>query len=163
MTLGGTHKSSGVAVAKGIGWEMARQLWYNSFTKLRAEASFYEAALTQSALAARLGPAALSAVSCAWYAVGVFELPDMFGRNVVCPAGSPGSAPTPDVKRKESSCDGVSDGVVCNSVAPYSAFVCKNGGVAGGTMCSDFSKRCRKKSSADWTAALAKNGTLVCE
>ena len=39
IVLGGVHKTSHVAVASGIGWERARELFYDSFTKLAPHAN----------------------------------------------------------------------------------------------------------------------------
>jgi len=160
MTLGGTHKTSKVTVARGLGWERARRLWFNSFSKLTSKATFYQAALVQLTHAAAEGLDVLSNVACAWFAVGVLDPTDMRIRNVACGAPPPSSG---GGGAKRSSCEGVADGLVCNSQAPYSAMICKSGMFSGSVLCQDLSKRCRAKSADDFTASLAQNGTLVCE
>lgn len=156
MTLGGTHKSSKATVARGIGWEAARTLWFHSFTRLTPQATFFQAASVQMAQAAVQGLDVLSAVACAWFAVGVVDTTDMRLRNIACGAA-------PDRSRGPSSCDGVANGYVCNSSAPYSAMICRNGNFSGAVLCSDLGQRCKPRSTADYSAALNPDNSLICE
>lgn len=153
MTLGGTHRMTDITVAKGIGWDKAQKLWYESFTKLWPQATFYQAALVQTAHAATMGVETLMAVTCAWRAVGVLDAIDVQSRDVSCPAAAP---------RAITNCDGVEDGIVCNSVVPYSASVCKNRKFASTMHCPHAGQRCKPRSPTDPTATV-EGGILVCE
>lgn len=159
MTVGGVHSSSHVSVAKGIGWPKARELWYRTFTALRPQSTFLEAALAQVSEASRQGPEILQTVACAWHAVGVFALnaethPALVG--LACPTA-------PKSTKRGSTCAGVESGAVCNENAPFSAYICLNGTIAGGAVCADGSKRCKKAAPDDFTATVGSDGWLVCE
>lgn len=154
MTAGGRH--SGVTVANGIGWDAAEKLWFRTLTAAQPRSTFKSVALAQVAEVARNTPQHLQAVACAWHAVGVIDpLGPAFSpvlSGVTCPA-------------KASSCDGVMDGVVCNSQAPFAAFRCKNGVSAHSMMCNLAAgkARCRQVSPTDWTGSLGPDGYPVCD
>jgi len=158
MTVGGVHETSKIAVAKGIGWAVARDLWYRTFTGLHPQSTLFQAAVAQVSHASRLGPETLQSVACAWNAVGVLTL-----HGLVHPALEGMACPAPSSPRHGSTCEGVANGYVCNEHAPFSAFFCVNGAIAGGVLCSDGSKRCKKASPEDFTATLGSDGSLVCE
>jgi MYXO-CTERM domain-containing protein len=78
MTIGGTNKTSGIAVSGGIGWEKAEQLWYRAATQyFGATSDFKAAAQATLTAAADLGfsESNKATVECAWIAVGVITTP----------------------------------------------------------------------------------------
>ena len=78
MTIGGTNKTSKVAVANGIGWEKAEQLWYRAATEyFGAMTDFKGAAQGTLSAATDLGysEANKATIECAWIAVGVITTP----------------------------------------------------------------------------------------
>ena len=172
MTVGGTHTTSQVSVAKGIGWKNAREIWFMSMTSVGPQTTFTQAALAQLSEAARRGPEVLQAVGCAWIAVGVFDNTRSIDPRLAllaCPGGAaPGPAPAPPPgaapgPNEASSCAGRTDAIVCNETAPVSAYVCKNGGIIGAALCADLAQHCKHPSPSDWTAKLNPAGQLICE
>ncbi|MDB4937210.1 MAG: family peptidase [Labilithrix sp.] len=176
MTLGGTNRTSKITVANGIGWKAARELWYTTLTNLRPQATFWDAALAQIAVASTKGPETFTAVACAWYAVGAIELgtgftidPRLVG--LTCPvatdppkpADPPRSAPSQSSVTGDGGCIGRGNVIVCNDTAPSSAIVCKNGGIVGTSFCADLAQQCKRASAMDPTASLDADGALVCE
>ena len=166
MVLGGLHKGSKVAVAKGVGWEKGRELWYNSFTKLGPNSNFATAAYTQLAIATTRGVEFMTAVACAWFAVGVFDPVDLSARNVVCVGSNPTSAPPPAAPAPPSSasgggCNGRTSGYVCNDGAPGFATPCNASAMT--VYCADTAQRCKRASASDATATVGSTGVLTCE
>ena len=167
MVLGGVHKGSRVAVAKGIGWEKGRELWYNSFTKLGPHSNFATAAYTQLAIATTQGVESMTAVACAWFAVGVFDPVDLRIRNVACAGSNPSSAsppaapPAPPPAEPAAGCAGRTTGYVCNDGTPGSATPCDASAVT--VFCADTTQRCTKASTTDATATVDGTGVLTCE
>ena len=162
MTLGGVHKSSKVAVAKGIGWEASRALWYNSFTKLAPSSNYPMAAYLQLAVAATQGPDVLGAVGCAWFAVGVLDPFDLIARNVACVGSNPAPPPAaPPTTASASGCNGRTSGYVCGEGTPGFAYACNT--TAPGAYCADNTQQRKKTSPTDATASVAADGTLACE
>lgn len=73
MTSGGTG-TTGVVVARGIGWEKAEKVWYRANTTYLNETSDFAAAATATASAGKdlsLTQEELNIIDCAWKAVGV--------------------------------------------------------------------------------------------
>jgi len=164
MVLGGIHKSSKVAVAKGIGWEKARELWYNSFIKLGPNSNFATAAYTQLAIATTQGPEAATAVACAWFAVGVLDPVDLRVRDIVCVGSNPASTPpvaAPPPAPSGSGCNGRTTGYVCNDGAPGFATPCNASAMP--VYCADTATRCKRASASDATATVDPEGALTCE
>ena len=164
MTLGGVHKNSKVAVAHGIGWEKARQLWYNSFTKLGPTSNFSMAAYTQLAQAFTQGLDVVTAVACAWFAVGVLDPVDLRARSVACVGSNPAPPPSPPATKpitSASGCNGRTSGHVCSDATPGFATAC-NAAVPD-VFCADLGQRCKKASATDATARVSADGALVCE
>jgi hypothetical protein len=157
MTVGGRHKGSKVNVARGLGWDASIKLWYRTFTNLHPQASFHDAALSQVAEAARNKPDQLQTVACAWHAVGVIN-PLGAGfhpalQNVTCPA-------------KMSSCEGISDGLICDSQASFAVLRCKDGkfvNMAASCNIAGGKTKCRHPSDDDYTAAIGPDGYAVCD
>ena len=167
MTVGGTHRKSKITIAKGIGWERSRVLWYRTVTGLSANAKMIDAATAQVREAAKLGLEDAITVACAWHAVGVLDLDpkiDPHLASIACstkPAAAPVTAPRP-APPAGPSCEGRASGFVCSDVTPYFAYACLEGTIAGGIACADVTQRCVKASTADWTASVSSDGTLVC-
>jgi len=169
MTVGGTNKTSGISVAKGIGWKTARELWYETLTALRPQATFSDAALVQLTAALRRGPDVWLAVACAWLAVGVVEANGALDPRLallVCPAPPAAAPPAPargSGVAPASGCAGHGNAVLCDDTTPFSATVCKNGGIVGTAFCADTATHCKRTSASDPTATLDGQGQLVCE
>ncbi|MCU1348786.1 MAG: Zinc metalloproteinase precursor, partial [Acidobacteria bacterium] len=161
MTAGGVHRTSKIAVAKGIDWKPARELWYDTFTKLGPDADYKTAALAQVTEALRRGPDVFQAVACAWYAVGVIKLdvhPALTG--LLCPAppapGAPATPKTPD-------CQGRDNGWFCSDNVKNTAVHCKGGASDSGAFCADPEQKCKKAAIDDWTANVSATGEVSCE
>jgi Zn-dependent metalloprotease len=161
MTAGGVHRTSNLGVAKGIDFKAARELWYDTFTKLGPDADFKTAALAQVTEAFKRGPELFQAVACAWYAVGVINLglhPALVG--LACPAPpAPGATPpskTPD-------CQGRDNGWFCSDNVKNSAVHCKGGAADTGAFCADPDQTCKKAAVDDWTAAVSATGEVSCQ
>jgi bacillolysin len=162
MTVGGVHQHSKVGVPKGLDWKMARELWYDTFTKLGPRADFRTAAEAQVREALTKGPEALQAVACAWYAVGVFaELPRAAAQ-IVCGAPTEKAALAP-APAKGPGCTGRASGHVCSENVPNTALRCDNGNVVDALYCKDSKTKCKKAGADDWTASVHPDGSLVCE
>lgn len=161
MTAGGVHRTSKIAVAKGIGWKPARELWYDTFTKLGPDADFKTAALAQVTESFKRGPELFQAVACAWYAVGVINLglhPALVG--LACPApAAPGAAPP----AKAPDCQGRDNGWFCSDNVKNSAVHCKGGAADTGAFCADPDQTCKKASVDDWTATVSATGEVSCQ
>jgi Zn-dependent metalloprotease len=161
MTAGGVHRTSKFGVAKGIGFKAARELWYDTFTKLAPDADFKTAALAQVTEAFNRGPDVFQAVACAWYAVGVINLglhPALVG--LACPAppapGTPPTSKTPD-------CQGRDNGWFCSDNVKNSAIHCKGGAADTGAFCADPDQTCKKAAADDWTATVSPSGEVSCQ
>ena len=156
MVKGGTHY--GYGIPKAIGWEASRTIWYRAMTHLGSRASFLQAAEAQVAEARHFGTTGFLATACAWIAVGVLPASRLGDGKGICQEtlelGK--SAPT-------GGCSGIDDGYACNESAPYSAYVCKKGSIAGGLNCADTSKVCRRQSKSDPRASVDPNGRLICD
>lgn len=168
LQVGGTNTTSGVSVAKGIGWKAAREIWYETLTALRPQATFSDAALAQVNAAWRRGPEVALAVGCAWYAVGVVDTTGSLDPRLallVCPPAAPAAPPPPGGSsvNEPNPCAGHGDHLVCDSFAPATAVVCKSGVRVNIALCADPGQRCRKTSESDPTASLGSDGALVCE
>lgn len=160
MTAGGVHGRSGMAVAKGIDWPTARQLWFYTFTRLSPDADFKTAALAQVTEAKNRGFDVLHAVACAWYAVGVLapELhPALAG--LVCPA--PGAPPP--VAPGSPDCQGSGGGWFCSNSVKNSAVQCAGGAVVNSAFCADTAQSCKKTSADNAAAAVSAVGEVSCE
>ena len=75
MTVGGTG-TTGVVVAKGIGWDKAEKVWYRANTMYLTETSDFAAAAQATAKAGTdlaLTQEEMNIIDCAWKAVGVVE------------------------------------------------------------------------------------------
>jgi thermolysin len=155
MVKGGSHY--GFAVPTALGWERSRTIWYRAMTQLGSSATFLQAAEAQMNEARRIGPNAFLATACAWIAVGVVPETRIVNARGVCRETIElGKAPATE------GCNGIENGYACNASAPYSAYVCKGGSIAGGINCADTSKRCRRASATDPRATVDTNG-LVCD
>lgn len=78
MTIGGTNKTSKIAVSNGIGWEKAEQLWYRAATEYFGAMTDFKAAAQATLTAATdLGysESNKATIECAWIAVGVITTP----------------------------------------------------------------------------------------
>ena len=165
MTVGGVHARSNLGVARGIGWEVARELWYETFTKLAPDADFRTAALAQIVEAARRGVDVLQAVGCAWSAVGVVPLsvhPAL--ALLTCPApAAPDAGGGGSPKAKGPNCDDRASGWACSGNVKNTALQCKDGFVVGGVFCADPDQVCKKTAVDDWTATVSPAGAVTCE
>jgi Zn-dependent metalloprotease len=163
MTLGGLHRLSRVAVAKGIGWETSRQLWYNSFTRLTPLSNYVIAAYAQLAVALTQGVDVAAAVGCAWFAVGVLDPIDLRARNILCVGSNPPQppAPSPSAITSSGGCNGRTTGYVCSEGTPGFALACQLG--APPVYCADTQQVCKMASPSDPTAAVSADGVVVCE
>jgi hypothetical protein len=161
MTAGGIHRTSKVAVAKGMGWKPARELWYDTFTKLGPDADFKTAALAQITEASRRGAEVFLPAACAWYAVGAFQLnahPLLVG--LACPAPPAlGAAPKPTTP----DCQGRDNGWFCSDNVKNSAVHCKGGAADTGAFCADPEQTCKKAAVDDWTATVSPSGEVSCQ
>ncbi|MBX3193161.1 MAG: M4 family metallopeptidase, partial [Labilithrix sp.] len=166
MTVGGTNQTSGVSVAKGIGWKAAREIWFGTLTNLTPQSTFTIAALAQFTVAWARGADVPRAVGCAWHAVGVLELNAAFDprlATLVCPPAASAPPPAKSGIVESQGCMGRGDVVLCDDKEPSSATVCKNGGVVGTMVCADTAMRCKRVSPSDPTAVLDADGELACE
>jgi MYXO-CTERM domain-containing protein len=78
MTMGGTNKTSGIAVANGIGWEKAEQVWYRAATQYFGATTDFKAAAQATLTAATdlgFSESNKATIECAWIAVGVITTP----------------------------------------------------------------------------------------
>ncbi|HMI83947.1 MAG TPA: M4 family metallopeptidase [Polyangiaceae bacterium] len=106
MTMGGTNKTSKIAVTNGIGWEKAEQVWYRAATQyFGATSDFKAAAQGTLSAAADLGysESNKATIECAWIAVGVITTPsacrtviDDGGTTIDTAAPDGGGGPTTD-------------------------------------------------------------------
>lgn len=162
MTVGGTHKKSKVTIARGIGWELSRKLWFKTITGLSKHAHFVDAATAQVREAASLGPDVLRAVACTWHAVGVLALDpriDPLLAAIGCgpaPAEPPAAAAAP-----VAGCNGRSSGYVCSDATPGFAYACNAGALPA--YCADSAQHCKRASASDGAASVGADGVLVCE
>ncbi|CAN5715237.1 hypothetical protein BH11MYX4_BH11MYX4_36370 [soil metagenome] len=166
MALGGVHQTSNVSVPSPIGWERAAVLWYQTFTRLREQATFQEAAIKQLAWVAQFDPASIAAVGCAWHAVGALALDariSPLAATLICPI-VPASPPMPPPSSTPSAaCAGNANGWTCDPAAPSSAYACNGGAAAGTAACADSAEHCKPRSSTDPTATVDPAGALLCE
>ncbi|MDB5212591.1 MAG: putative zinc metalloprotease, partial [Myxococcaceae bacterium] len=175
MTLGGVHQTSNVSVPSPMGWEKAAVLWYETFTRLREQATFQEAAVKQLAWAAQLDPASVQAVGCAWHAVGALPLDasiSPLAATLICPIVPPAPPPPPPPppgppgstsSTPSAACAGHANGWSCDPSAPASAFACNGGAPAGTVTCADLFAHCKPLSPTDMTATVDASGVLLCE
>lgn len=154
MTVGDPTKS----VHPPIGWEASAKLWFFSATHLSEKSGYRELAVAQLGAAfawTGWGSSTLSAVGCAWEAVGAFNASELASLGVRCPATLELAKPV------ASSCRDVVDGLVCAESPAALAYVCKGGQISGSVVCGDLQKACApgpgRKASTD--AA----GALVCQ
>ena len=160
MTAGGVHPQSKIAVAKGIDWPAARQLWFYTLTRLSPDADFKTAALAQVTEAKNRGFDVMHAVACAWYAVGVLapELhPALAG--LACPAPGASSSVAPSAP----DCQGRSSGWFCSNSIKNTAVQCAGGAVVHSAFCADTEQSCKKARVDDWTATVTPAGEVACE
>jgi Zn-dependent metalloprotease len=151
MTLGGGEGD--LVVKKGMGIEAARYVWFRAMTGLRnPRATFREAAYAQLFEAGALGPEAVASVGCAWAGVGVLKRSELDPWGNLC-----GTRP------HYTGCNMVGNGYACHEGAPYAAYVCKNGSIAGGINCVDVGHTCRRRGQNDWAASVDAGGRLVCD
>lgn len=151
MTLGGGEGD--LVVKKGLGIEGARYVWFRAMTGLRnPRATFREAAYAQLFEAGSLGIDAVAAVGCAWVGVGVLKRSELDPWGNLC-----------GTRQHYTGCNAVGNGYACHEGAPYAAYVCKNGSIAGGINCASIGDTCRRRSQTDWTASVDANGRLVCD
>lgn len=158
MTVGGTHKKSKVTIAKGIGWEASRQLWFKTITGLSSHAHFIDAAHAQVREAAAMGPEVLRAVACSWYAVGVLTLDATIDPILAALTCEPPGPPLPSGVTS-SRCSGASSGYVCND-GP-SAHACNV--ALPDVFCADPAQRCRRASPEDPSATVTGDRGLECD
>jgi Zn-dependent metalloprotease len=161
MTAGGVHRTSGLGVVEGMGWKPARELWYDTFTKLGPDADFKTAALAQVTESIKRGPEVFQAVACAWYAVGVLNLglhPALVG--LACPA-PPAPGATPPAKTPD--CQGRDNGWFCSDNVKNTAVHCEGGAADTGAFCADPDQTCRKAAIDDWTATVSATGEVSCQ
>ena len=151
MTLGGGEGD--LVVNKGMGLDAARYVWFRSMTGLRnPRATFREAAYAQLFEAVGLGPEAVASVGCAWVGVGVLKRAELDPWGNLC-----------GTRQHYTGCAMVGNGYACHEGAPYAAYICKNGSVAGGVYCKNVGHTCRRRGNGDWAASVDANGSLVCD
>ena len=170
MALGGVHQTSNVAVPSPMGWEKAAVLWYQTFTRLREQATFQEAAIKQLAWVAQFDPASITTVGCAWHAVGALALDariSPLAATLICPIVPPAlpAPPAPPMSSSSPStaCADHANGWVCDPASPASAYACNGGAAAGTVACADTAQRCKARSPSDPTATVDSDGALRCE
>ena len=152
MTIGGGLGY--YQVPKALGFEATRYIWFRAMTSLRnPRASFREAAMAQTFEAGLLGRDSLTSVGCAWMAVGVLT-PTDFG---------PWGGITCGDRSRLSDCAKIVNGYACHESAPYAAYVCRNGAIAGGILCDKLEQRCIRRGPYDLEARLDTLGQLACE
>ena len=110
MTYGGVHKTTGQQVPCGIGWDASGKLWWNVEKTLQPNPTFKSLALLTISAAKATGAlggasgipqSGVTAVACAWLAVGVIKADEVKQQaGVTCPAPDPSvvsaaSSPTP--------------------------------------------------------------------
>ena len=133
MTFGGKTKE--LAVERGLGFEASRYIWWETVTRAGdPNMSWRKLALSQTILAKNMGFETHASVACAWVAVGVLPRHEVDPDFTKC--GLPSSAPV------QASCAGVENGVVCSDITRNTAYICRNGAIAGAHYCLDLSKTC---------------------
>lgn len=150
MTVGGTHKSSGVRIVAPLGWNASLKLWYVTMVRGSMSAgatTLEEFAARQYALASTGGQ---QTVLCAWHAVGALSDSFLAKHNLKCN------------KIPEVDCSGRPDGYVCAGDYQYNVLLCKGGKKASNTWCP-APKACKSVSATDPTAVLDRSGKFVCE
>ena len=175
MTLGGTHAITNISVDSPLGFPASRVLWYETFTRLRPQATITEAALAQVTWTAKYDAAHLTTVACAWAAVKAVNVDSTLGAlipalaGIVCSKTPEGGAPpAPEAGTSASPpssgpCAGRSDGWVCDPSVPYSAFSCDAAKKGANVTCSDLAQKCKPASVSDPSANVDDTGVLDCE
>lgn len=168
---GGVDAKMGVHIRGGVGWDRAALLWFDSVTRSAPAVTLPGLAMKQTFLAARwVGSsegakldtkhenyAAFRSVACGWRAVGLTTAADFLA--VDCKPVLEGGS----LKPSGSSCAGTTGtAYICQEEAPYAAYVCKDGSIAGGVTCKAPSTSCVHPSDTDFTATLV-DGELRCE
>lgn len=156
MVKGGKHMRYGIP--KATSWESARKIWYRAVSHLPPKATYLQAAEAQVNEARRFGTDAFLATACAWIAVGVLPEGRIVGGKQVCQEPLELGKSTPP-----RGCAGIEEGYACHESAPYAAYVCRKGAIAGGINCKSTSQRCRPLSPTDHRATVGTNGELVCD
>ncbi len=152
MTLGG--KTTTLTIPRALGFEATRYIWWETVTRASdPNMTWRKLALAQAILAKNLGFETHASVACAWVAVGVVERYEVDPDFTRC--GLPSSSPV------QASCAGVENGVVCSDITPNTAYICRNGSIAGAHYCLDFSKTCAHKAET-FRGSLDAGGNLVC-
>lgn len=140
-------------IQKALGFEAARYVWFRSMTGLRnPRSTFREAAYAQIFEATPLGLDAVASVGCAWVAVGVLQRSELDRWGNLCAT-----------RQHITGCGAVGNGYACHESAPYAAYICKNGSIAGGINCANIDRKCKKRGEGDFTASVDASGNLVCE
>jgi len=91
MTVGGTNESSGVTIAKGIGWEAAKTVWWTALEAMSKDSRFENLANLTIGVAQK-NRLDLTPVICAWFAVGVLNADDVATHKVTCTPPEPTAA-----------------------------------------------------------------------
>jgi bacillolysin len=153
MTLGG--KTNVLSIPRALGFEASRYIWWETVTRATdPNLTWRKLALSQTILAKNMGFETNASVACAWVAVGVVERHEVDPDFTKC--GLPATSPV------QASCAGVEKGVVCSDITRNTAYICRNGAIAGAHYCSDFSKTCSHPAET-FRGSLDARGTLVCQ
>lgn len=172
MVSGGEHR--GIAMPAALGWDMARDLFWQSLRSLRSHSSFWTPhALAWGQILAAKAPARglthdqIDTVACAWIAVNALDIVELTALHTLeigttCARTSPGPTPKP-APTIANECAGHGDTTICPAIAGPFAQVCKKGMPMATTFCADLAQRCVRVSPGDPTAALTPDGTLICE
>jgi bacillolysin len=132
MTVGGTHDHSDVTVARTLGWNASRRLWWRTQRQIvTARSTMPRIARMQSMVAQRSrGRFDVRAVACGWLAVGALR--PAFVRNTLrvrCDdvARSNESGPPANEPAPTESCGGKTDGVYCSTTRADVGYTCQGG------------------------------------
>ncbi|CAN5848061.1 hypothetical protein BH11MYX4_BH11MYX4_25190 [soil metagenome] len=167
MVTGGEHR--GVGMPAALGWELTRDLFWESLQSLRAHPALW----TPRALAwSQIGRARMDGrkftheqidtVACAWSAVNALDSTELATLRTLGIAQTCSSAPKTGPISPANECAGHGNATVCSAV-PGLARICKNGIPVNDAFCADLAQACQKTSPDDPTAQLTGDGALICE
>lgn len=172
MVEGGTDGNRGVNMRGGLGWDASMDVWYATVTTqppltslllvagqqiFRASSRLRKAPVAGAGLdTSDPAYAPVHVIACAWQAVGYSYFSQLYG--IDCNPTIESTSPLP----RFASCSGTQGrAYVCNDAAPYSAYICENGVIAGSISCSAPGTSCVHPSETDFTASVTE-GRLSC-
>jgi hypothetical protein len=150
-----------------FGWERSRDLWWTVVHSLKTKPIGWTLAAVAHGMIANANSKGGTApndgdvVACAWIAVDVLT-PALAEKALRRPPACQRSAP-PVTAPSGPGCAGHPDGLRCDDLVPFSALVCRSGGIVETVSCADLSQSCKRVTAGDPTAVTGPGGEIVCE